>query len=409
MAVTCRFPKWRIVSTDLDSNVATILDKVASDRHVHPVLNVPLWGSFTVPSDSPLVNIPFPDPDDDPYVAEGSRLIYMFRQESDTPPYFQIRAAGISLQVEDTAMQDDARTKVTFYDPWKYLYYRPAEGFFMLREPFGPWDGVYSGGTTTAEVVLDQLSNTILQRGTVRIDAGPFYGGTGFYAGTIFNVYDPGSDFPTLGNDWTVGRGFSVGDVWSAMVNTYTIDLVLRPIWDPVNRPGYTHELDIYPQAGEERPDVIFSWDKPPKSVIQISRTEDGTQRATNIALGAGIGGQESSTTVGTASDVGEYWSTQFLPAELSESVLNRLAEYQLALRANGRTIVQFSPTPNRSACPFLDYNLGDEVFAYASKERFRKELGGAMRIYGFPLDIADDATEEIKGMILLPTVTVGG
>lgn len=407
MAVTCRFPRWRIVSTDLLSNVATILDKVASDRHVHPILNVPNWQSFTVPSDSPLVNIPFPGSQSDPYVSEGDRLIYWFRQESDTTPYFTCRAAGVSLQVEDSAATEDARTKVTSFDPWKIAYLRPAmdvDG--NLPDPLGSWDGEYPAGTTSGEIVLDQLLNTISNPaptglgGFIRIDAGAAYGGTGFYTGTIEVT-------GALTDGFTVQPGQSVGDVWTAMVNTLTLDLILEPIFDPTNRPGYTHQLSIYAEAGTTRNSVIFGWDKAPHNLVNLSRMIDGTQRANALLFGAG---QRGSGGVGTVQSdpvsqakYGNYAVTQFFPSIITPAVVDQLAQFQLSLRANGKTTVQLSPAPNRSPCPFVDYDLGDHCFAYASAERFRQELSGEARIYGFPLDIADDSTEEVKGMVLLP------
>lgn len=413
MAATCRFPEWRFVSTDLDSNVTTILDRVATQRHVHPILNVPNWLSFNVPSDSRLVNTPYPTDVDTEhsYVDEGDRLIYAFRKESDTPPYFQCRAAGISLQVEDSAEQDEATTKVTAFDPWKLAYCRPAQASDGdLPVPMGTWDGTYAAGTTADIVILTQLLYTILNDGIIRIDAGdgsrsgegPQYqdwGGTAYYQGTLEvagAIVDP----------YTVTAGQSVGDVWTAMVAAAYCDIVLTPIFDPINRPGYTHEMSIFVQAGHTTT-CIYGWDRPPHNLTQISRMIDGTQRANKIKFGAGQGGvygvSALQTDAASVTQYGQYWGQQFLPAEVTVEVVEALAAFQLSLRANGRTVVQFSPTPNRSPCPFVDFNLGDIVSAYASREAFRFALAGEMRVYGFPLDIADDATEQVQGMILLP------
>jgi hypothetical protein len=403
----CQSPMWRFVATDLDSNVTTILDRIASNRHVEPLLGVPSWLAFDVPSDSPLVNIPFPDPDDDPYVAEGVRLVYAFRQESYEPPYFTCRAAGTVLQVQDSAQQDVAQTRVTAFDSWKLAYFRPAQNADgelpsqITPLPPGYWDGVYPPGTTGGEIVLDQLLNTIVNNGPLRADAGAAYGGTGFYDGTIEATL-------ALTDGFTVQQGMSVGDVWAAMVNTFTLDIVLEPIYDPVNRPGYTHQLNIYVEAGEEKPAQILSWDTVPHSVVALQRMIDGTQRANKVLMAAGQGGSEGkmaapATDATSVSKYGQYWAQQYLPGSLILDAVEDMADFQLSLRKNGRTTVQISPAPERSPCPFVEYNLGDRLPVYATGENFRQVLTGFVRVYGIPIDISDDALESVTGMVLLP------
>lgn len=417
MAVPCQAPSWRFISSDLYTHTITVLDRIASDRHVEALLDVPNWLSFSVPSDSPLVNLTYTDDTfDDSSVAEGDRLIYAFRQEETTDlPYYVVRAAGISMQLEDSAGQDVARTTVTAWDPWKYAYFRPAQSEDGdLPAPTGTWDGKYLAGTTAEIVVLTQLLYTITNNGIIRIDAGDGsrigegaqyqdWGGTSSYAGTI-------EVCGALPDDFIVQQGQSVGDVWTAMVTAAYMDIVLTPIWDPVYRPGYTHEMNIYVQAGVDQPDDLFGWDTPPHSLIGLSRNFDGTTRANNVKFGAGQGASGGSAPVQTdttsVDKYGEYWAQQFLPAAVDVATATQMAVWQLGLRKNGRQIVQFSPTPERSPCPFTEINLGDRVPVYAKQSAFRQELSGYLRIYGMPIDISDDALETVTGMILLPQVT---
>lgn len=407
----CQSPMWRVVCTDLDTNVTTVLDRIAADRHVEALLDVPNWQSFTVPSDSPLVNIPFPAPGDDPYVAEGDRLVYWFRQESYTPPYFTCRAAGISFQVEDTAQEDDARTKVTSWDPWKLAAYRPAQdadGQLPSQIdplPTGYWDGKYLTGTSSADIILDQLLNTIVNNGILRIDAGAAHGGTGFYDGTIETL----APLPPDGDGvvFTVQQGMSVADVWTAMVNTFTCDIVLTPIFDPDNRPGYTHQMSIYAQAGSLKDDQIYSWNVPPHSVVNIQRMIDGTQRANKVFFAAGQGGTGGkmaapATDAASVTKFGEYWAQQYLPGNPILEAVEDLADFQLSIRKVGRTTIQITPAPERSPCPFVEVDLGDRVPVYALADGFRQVLDGLVRIYGMSIDISDDALESYS-LILLP------
>lgn len=390
----CQSPMWRVIVTNLASETISILDRVAADRHVHPVLGAPNWQSFTVPSDSPLVNIPVDG--GDPYVAEGNRLVYWFRQESNVSvdPYFTCRAAGTVLQVEDTAQQDDARTKVVSFDTWGLAAKRPAcspDGYRPV--PFGPWDGIYPPGTTVGEIIVAQFNNSEANNGPLRC------------------ILDPDNVESTLPwsdtTEYVITGGMSVADVWTAMVNTGKCDLVFKPFYDPVGNPGVTHSLYVYQEAGADLPDQIFGWDRAPHSLLALSRMFDGTQRANKVALGAGTGAEYGVHDVveDTASiaKFGESWVQQALPNVIDKVGLSSLADFQLSLRRNGRQTVQMSPTPERSPCPFQEYDLGDRVPVYASRSKFRQELTGYVRIYGFPIDISDDALETVTGMILLP------
>jgi len=408
----CQSPFWRIAITDLDSVSISLLDRVASNRHIEALLNVPNWLSFRVPSDDPLVTIPYESSNSYPYVAEGVRHVYAFRQESDTAPYFTVRAAGTILQIQDSAEADDATSQVVAFDPWKMLYARNAQNLAgELPDQTGEggaasagyWDGVYAPGTEAGDVILDQLKNTITNDGIIHVDAGAAYGGTAFYAGTIQ---------PTLNltGGWTVEQGKMVGEVWADMVANANCDIILRPIFDPVDRPGYTHELNIYSFAGQDRPDAILGWNLPPRSISQIDRSVDGTQRANEIMYAAGMGGRGGRTNqAAAASDAisqalfGKYSAQQFFPGNDTLDSVRAWADLQLELRKDGRTIVQVWPNPDRSPCPFVEVDLGDRVPVYASGDEFRQDLAGYVRVYGMPIDISDDALESVGGMLLVP------
>lgn len=391
----CQSPMWRFISTSLSSATITILDRVAADRHVHPLLGAPNWLSFTVPSDSPLVNIPVGG--GDPYVAEGNRLIYAFRQESNvsTDPYFVCRGAGTVMQVEDTAQQDDSRTKVVAFDTWGLAAKRPACATNGNRPvPFEGWDGIYPPGTTVGEIITSQFENSEANYGPLRC------------------LLDPANVESTLAwsdtTEYVVQPGMSVADVWTAMVSTGKCDLIFEPFYDPTFNPGITHKLFIYQQAGADLPSQIFGWDRAPHSLLSLSRMIDGTQRANNVSLGAGMGASYGvpvapSVDAASVTKFGQYWAQQVLPGVIDPVGLVALQDFQLELRKDGRTTVQMSPTPERSPCPFQEYNLGDRVPVYASGDNFRQVLSGYVRIYGFPIDISDDALERVQGMILLP------
>lgn len=397
-------PPWRFVVLDLQTfETLSFLDHIATQRSVTFVLNGPAVAIGVVPSDNPEVNIPWPAADDDPFVSEGTRALLGFRREgltgSDEDGPWVIRYAGMILQLEDVAESDDAFTHYTAYDPWQYLMSRPV---CNLDGSLPGEDGISWSETRVDVVALEILRNSIFQSGSVHIDAGNAWGGTTDYAGTIEECAEIDINF---------AAGTTVGEAWQQLTQLDLIDIVLRPIYDPINRPGYLVELDISTQAGSFQDDAIFAWDKPSHSLTGISRVEDGTQRSNIVKFFAGIGGSGingrnigPSTDAASIAKFGTWWRITFWPGQDVAGAVNSLAETQLALAKNGRTTVAISPAPQRSPIPFQEYYLGDRVPVYASR-RFRKPIPEGeeieyQRIYGIPIQIADDQTETITSML---------
>ncbi len=406
---TFNSPLWRYFLADLDGVGITDLSKLASDRVVEVTLNAPLTIEGTVPSDNAQVWLTS-DTDDDPFVAEGTRLLWGFRRESDTTPYYVVRGATLCQTIEDAAAQDDARTRFVGYDPWKYLMSRPvcnADGLL-------PGVNGLSFSNTQASVVIGTLlANTIANHGHAYIDGGLTYIGTGFYTGTL----------ETAGGmeiDINFQQGTSVGDAWQQVVNLNVCDIVLEPIYDPLNRANYLVQLNVYAQAGVTRDEQIFAWNMPGRSLVGLSRVLDGTARANKIKFFAGQGGKyatdrsdppETDTT--SVLKYGEYWAQQFFPGQIVPEAVLSLAQRQLALRKDGRQTVTFRPAPERSPRPWQDYQLGDRCPVWASQEAFRQLLGatgvGSMqetqyqRIYGWRTNISDDALETIDPILTSP------
>lgn len=393
----CEAPPWRFAITDLDCEVITWLDRLARQRTVTFVLNAPAIATGTVPSDDPRINIEHTD--GDPYLAEGTRLLFGFRLEPQSSGIsaWIVRYAGIILQVEDSAQQDNADTAYTALDPWQYLRSRPVRNGPDFDYTLPGVDGS-SYTDTRIDVIAGQiLRNTIVTDGPVFIDAGSSYGGTAFWGGTIEACDQIDINFQ---------QGTNVGDAWDQLVGSNQADFVLTPIWDPIRRPGYTHELSIFQQAGAIVQDTIFGWDKVPRNLIGISRLYEGSGRANNVKFYAGQGGtalngQTIPVQVDAASvaKYGEYWGFQFFPGQNVAAAVEALAAAQLDIRKNGRQTVVMSPSPDCSTALFQAFFLGDRVPVYASA-RLRDTLTGYQRIYGIPISIADDSTETIERML---------
>ncbi len=404
-------PLWRFFVANLDGAGITDYSKLASDRMVEVVLNAPLTMAGTVPSDDPQVWTPYTDDGyDDPNLAEGTRLLWGFRRESNTPPYYTVRAATMVQLVQDTAQQDDARTRFQGWDPWQYMMYRP------VMDSGGNVPGVngLSFTNTQASVIIAELlRNTIDGEGFAYIDAGSTYSGTGFYTGTL----ETGAGMEI---DINFAQGTSVGQAWKQITDMGVCDIVLDPIYDPANRANYLVQLNVYAQAGATRDEVIFAWNLPGRSLVGINRQEDGSQRANSTQFRAGQGGWWSDGTVLTdgasLAKYGSYWAQQFFPQVTGKNaidVVNFLAQQQLELRANGTETITFTPAPERSPRPWQDYQLGDRVPVWASETKFRRLLGANLagttmdtqyqRIYGWTANISDDALETIDPVLVSP------
>ena len=246
-------------------------------------------------------------------------------------------------------------------------------------------------------IVGELLKNTIVNNGTCGLDMGVTYGGTVFWGGTIVAC---------LPLDINFQQGLSVGEAWQQLTNNYDCDIIITPIYDPINRPGYLGEVSVVPQAGIERDNAIFAWDLPSQSLVQISRLYDGTLRANKVKFFAGqggtaLGGQSVpvQTDAASVAKFGEYWRQQFFPGQNVAGVVQLLAQAELAFSANGRQTVTISPAPERSPHPFDEYYLGDRVPVYASN-RLRAVLSGYQRVYGIPVTIGDDGTETVQQLL---------
>lgn len=335
-----------------------------------------------------------------PRLAQSNRFVHVFERTGGTPPW-RIREAGILMSPQDEGDADQPLTHFTAYDPWKYLEARPcmdsdgelppSEGFEYLNIPGN-------------EIALDLLLNTITEEGTVHIDAGEDWGGTAFYEGTIET---------TDQLVFTAGYGESVSDAWNRLCDTGTLDLVLTAIWDPENRPGYTHELSVYSLAGSEKPSAVFAWGMLNRSVTRIDRMHDGTPGAffNKVQYHAGQGGPPvpaAGPLVNALSVAafGSYWAQQFFPSQTSTDetagAVYAMAQQALELAKQGRRSITLQPTPERAPRPYDEYTIADRVPIYAPRT-LRVTAAGYQRIEGMGIEVDDDGTARIGSLLCTP------
>jgi hypothetical protein len=442
-------PLWRWAVTDLAGETLTFLDKLASDRRVQPNLNAPLELSGTVPSDSPEVNILHTD--NLPLLAEGVRQLYGFRREHDTIDsalpcdgghgYYTIRASTLILQTTDQSGTGDSRTSFTAFDPWQYLFYRPifiqqGEGGATLVPRKG-W--TYPDYYTADQIVLEWLNYLpIMSDPTAPVAAQSAFldwGNSGFYgddcSGSVIEDCGP------VDGGWTIEPGMSVGQAMQDICAAGYMDIVLKPIYDPINRPGILCELSILKQtsdpdsgAGSRNYSAVFAWDRPGRSAVGFSDLFDGTQRANQVQFRNGTAGPLVPIQSDAASIAlyGEYWAEQAFPAQTVALAVVRIAQEQLVLRKTYKQTLTVNPAPERSPEPFVDYEIGDRVPVYiGTAQRGSYQLGdnssrqplppgytGAapspdpavytwQRIYGIPVEIDDNGVETVRELLVGP------
>ena len=280
-------PPWRFIVTNLDGEIETWLDHLALQRSVTFTRGQPTVIDTGVPSDNPEINIEADD--SDPFVTEGTRLVYCFRRDGGAVPW-HIQASGLVLGVRDNANSDVAITTVTAYDSRQLLMRRP-----VLKDATGvlPDDanGLRYQNASAAEIIVEQLDLMEFWETGPLPSAALDWGQTYFYEGTIETTPDI--------DEITFPRGTSIGEMIGKLEETGTCDVVIRAIWDPVNRPGILGELSVYERAGSQRNAAVFGYDTFPKNLVGIDRLVDGRERANEIQFYAGQGGPPVSPAIG--------------------------------------------------------------------------------------------------------------
>lgn len=389
---------WRYVITDLECGIVTVLDRLAADRTITPVLDQPLTLSCSVPSDDPQVNIG--GDAGDPFVDYNDRILWAFRLEQDGT--FREWGAGLLMQIEDEAGTEGPRSHLTAFDPWKYLYSRPVTRDDSLL----PTNELSFEGKRGDEVALELLTNTDVAHGNCYID----YGQTGFYEGTIEAT-------SALPDGYGFDQGSSVGAAWDKLCSDGFIDIVLTPVYDPANRPGIIAELNVYALAGQPRYDAIFAWDRPSRSLSAVSHLIDGSAMANKVRFYTGDGKLAGAllTDAASVAKYGQWWAQEFAPGDALPAGVAGLAAAELLLRRRGKDTLTVTPVPERAPWPLRDYALGDCVPYYASSAlRVAVDSdptlgcvpGGLQRVYGIPIKVGDDGTETVEGLLLSPPET---
>ncbi len=347
------FP-WRAIITDRTTTPITALDKLAANRTITYLLNKPAETAARVPSDDARVNLPYPTLTDPPEVSFNDRLAYLFRREAQgTAAPWVCRFAGVVEQIEDQAEEEQPYSTFTAHDPWQYLFARPVmNGTALVGKDGISWTA--TRGSVIAKQIVDA---TISLHGGVYIDT------------------DLGTFEDTEMIDINIQQSTSVGSALQQLAATGTLDIVMEPVYDPVGLPGICVIMNVYVQAGSQRPDAIFSWDRG-RAVQGISDLIDGDLMANTVQFFNGQGGPPVAPAFDSASEAQYGWweTQQFFPAQTKAVAVEAMAEFQLSLRKQGKRTVNLTPQSLLAPIPLLEYGLGDELPVYATS-RLRQKI----------------------------------
>lgn len=403
-----RFPngtQGRLLVTDLNGKTTTLLQQALLQAVLASNLNQPWSISAAVRSSDVEVNTLFAD-DGDPYVAQSNRLAYLFVRDGVSPPW-SCRGSGVIMSPQDEGDTDIGTTHFTAFDPWQYLMGRPCflDGAGTVIGPDGRNFFATRGGVIAATLLAD----TITSEGVgCFIDAGLSYAGTLFWTGTI-------EDTPII--DFNVQQGTTLGQAWNQLVSTGDpsggpggVDIVLEPIYDPVNRPGFLSQLSVYNLAGTDRPGALMAWSRLNRSAPSASREHDGTPgNFVNVAdFHIGQAGDPvpllgpPPSNAPSVAKYQPYWSSQFMTDQLFVEAVAAMEQQALTLGKQGKRTFTLTPDPLRAPTPFVDYGIGDRVPLYTSN-KLRVGSSGRQRVQTINLTVSPDGITSVSELLTTP------
>lgn len=401
---------WRWVVCGLDGTTKSFLDKLATNVQIEYVLDDVCRMTCDLPSDNPeihqLAN------DDHPRVDYGRRVIYgLRREEPNIGPPWVCRFAGVITILQDQANEDEPVTHLTADDPWTWTRSLPVldiDGSLLGA------DGLTYKNKTAGYIARDLIANAYAWIVATFPDPMPWSEqGDGVHLPNDgeHNFIDISSGhFGTTDviPEINFAQGISVGEAWTQLCQTGTVDIVLTPVF---GRPGVLCVMNVYPQAGKERPNAVFGWDLFPRNLVGVDHLIDGTLIENYAQFFAGNKAAEPATSDSSIDQYGPYYVQQSYPGGSNAAAVSLLALAEVALRKNGKQTLVIDPTPDLAPDPFTQYFLGDTVEVWAGRTLspsgnalrggIRSYNLGVNRVYGFHIDLADSQQETVTNLLL--------
>jgi hypothetical protein len=425
---------WRWLVCALNGHGLTNLDKLATKQSMQFVLDDTAQFTCDLPSDNNQIHALAQDAS--PRVAFGRRLIYGFRREEvslDSKPWV-CRFSGVANILQDQATADEPVTHLTAYDAMTWTKFLPAltpDGYLLPEKGYTYFNK--TGDYIAKDVIANAYGWIISQFQFGSPARFPWPTGFGDLVNVLF-IDIAGGHFDTTDiiEEFPIQQGASVYDVWQQLSQTGGLDIVLDPVYMPRDAPGRIAQLNVYTQAGSDRPGASFGWDMFPRNLIGVDHLLDGTQIENWVQFYAGGGvapyASDPQTpgvppyTRGSIGSYGPYFAQKNV-TQGSKAAVNLLALAEVALRKRGKQTLTIDPTPELSPDPFTHYFLGDTVYVWAGRSlptgsdagygtALREAIRSTpqpppapqispWRVYGFQVDLADDQVETITNLLL--------
>lgn len=362
---------WRLLVCDVNGNPLSNLSRVAAKRAFSYRLRRPARFEFEVTADDPGVwNAA------DGVILKPGRVIKGLRREGAT---YVPRYTGYVYSAEDDGTSDVAKTKVVCYDGGLRLVRR------LNRDSSNnvTADGKVKFTTQRPDVIAEAL----LQRTNA---------GAGV-SGVRFDTAAGLTGLATTTVEWEYGF---VAPSFEELCNASGMTWHVVP---EDRTDGYLGKLKLQ-DAIATKAAIPLGWGAPPHNVGTIRRHEDLEPLANDLRV---FGAAEepravaartdatSITTYGRVEDIDVYSDLTI------QAFVDKLADVAIALRKNPRLLVEWTPqadprNPDVELTPWEDFDLGYLVDV-AAGTRLRGGLTGTQRIWGFDLELNDDAVERVS------------
>lgn len=359
---------WQVFLCDLAGVKLADLTTVCTGRQLSYDLNAP--ASFAGTVDALLVKTLHSD--GKPLLAAGCRAVKGYRLEDGV---YVIRFAGVVETVVDNGDDQAATCRFTAYDPLHRL------GRRLCRDA--------SGGFKTVTFVNEegaQIARTLVDRanalGTTRLTT----------AGGTFEATSPRSV------KWEAKM---IRPALQELAQSFNgFDLAV----DPVDDPAVLARLSCYVKRGTDVPDAVFAWKQEPATASDVQRVEDAAQLANAIVAVGGTTANDAKIYTAERTDSGSITAYDRQEAVVTYSdvsdadYLEDLADEHLAARKQPKYVHTMTPLPGMAPEPFTQWFLGDTVRSRAHAA-LRGGFSGTQRVYGFVVDLDDEAGERVTAV----------
>lgn len=350
--------------------------------------NRPAAVAGTVISDDPIIRTTWEHgtgADHLPFLDEGNRSLKAWRLEETG---WVIRFAGLVWTVEDNAdLVSVPRTAFTAFDPLQMLWKRSVLG------PAGEDDiDVSFDPDTPGTEILKQL----IER------THTYDGPTGLSIGAITDSVPI-----SVTEDSPFTQGTKIGDAMVDLLSTGTFDIRVTPV---DRHDGILGELTMAPAMGEERLGAVFAFGMSPHTISRWGRMGDVDELVNKLDSYGGPRPErgvdwpirETRTSSGSQALYGVHRRVDPRPDLVSQPLVAKLADEQIASFANPRKMVSFGPHPFRSPVVISDYDIHDTVRVLASNT-VREPEDGMQRVEELTIEISDHGYETVGEVVASP------